>query len=516
MIHKYLKDYNNFIEEREKQLVPEIMNLVTLYNHKNELINAHTKIDVYIGYNYKIYNTSESSMRVALRNIAKHRSSITKATIKSFCEKIKDIKQPLFIKTVGDKIEHIIIYDTDYIKHLHDHAINSDKTSFALIFNSEGEYRSNVQLVSDLIRYVNVKIGFPPDFYTRYLSPQGLIGAICRYCRASVEKKNNFVLKCPNAECVGYVNELNVCLVCNKEFCRSCFKELVDDHECNEDDVKTFKDILKNTKPCPKCGERIFKNGGCSQMFCTLCHCCFDWNTGQLITKYFHNPHHEEWIRNNRHLINEGDNPCEITNIINNFMKLINIKRTEILHESDRDIQECSDVHIDDEYVHLRLLYVLKLIDYDKYHKKIVKITNRNSYVKVVHSVLTQWSQILLDILQFQHRYEIEQGYDEINKRFVLPYDMSLSFEEMREHFISSYSTVKDKKKAEDFMNYKWTDNLDAIRLIIEETEYTHDILKNIAKGWYNRTPKWVFDIEYLKKEIEYCKESRVNHYRII
>lgn len=109
------------------------------------------------------------------------------------------------------------------------------------------------------------------------------------------------------------------CSSCQRLFCKSCGEHLSDkvsqeasieegsalsvdddvvddEHVCNEEDIKSFKSILKVTKPCPKCGVRIQKSEGCSQMFCTHCHTGFDWVTGNIITANFHNPHRTEWI----------------------------------------------------------------------------------------------------------------------------------------------------------------------------------------------------------------------------
>ena len=76
----------------------------------------------------------------------------------------------------------------------------------------------------------------------------------------------------------------------------------------NEEPVtqQVLPEISENTKQCPKCKEAIYKDGGCSQMFCTKCFTSFDWNTGELVTRYIHNPHHTEWLRQQR-ILNDGE-----------------------------------------------------------------------------------------------------------------------------------------------------------------------------------------------------------------
>lgn len=88
------------------------------------------------------------------------------------------------------------------------------------------------------------------------------------------------------------------CDSCGQSYCRDCGK-LKDDkqiHKCVRADVETFDNILKTTRSCPKCGARIYKQSGCNDMFCTICHIGFDWATGNIITRSFHNPHRSDYI----------------------------------------------------------------------------------------------------------------------------------------------------------------------------------------------------------------------------
>ena len=56
---------------------------------------------------------------------------------------------------------------------------------------------------------------------------------------------------------------------------------VAENHTCNEVDKTSFSLIQKETKPCPKCGTRIYKTDGCLHMQCTNCNGKFDWNTGE-------------------------------------------------------------------------------------------------------------------------------------------------------------------------------------------------------------------------------------------
>ena len=116
------------------------------------------------------------------------------------------------------------------------------------------------------------------------------------------ENGKKFVQPCAHPECRGFVSSAYKCGLCEQYTCARCQKPKAsandDNHGCNEADVLTVAEIKKTTKGCPKCGTRIFKISGCSQMFCTKPNCgtIFDWNTLRIQTKGVeHNPHIHAW-----------------------------------------------------------------------------------------------------------------------------------------------------------------------------------------------------------------------------
>ena len=123
--------------------------------------------------------------------------------------------------------------------------------------------------------------------------------------------RKQFVRKCPSDGCQGFLSTQWKCGLCSKHICKECNEEKLDGHVCDPGNVETVKLLAKDTKSCPKCGELIFKASGCSQMWCTSCHCTFDWNTMQIETGNIHNPHYYEYHRRNGTLQrNPGDVPC--------------------------------------------------------------------------------------------------------------------------------------------------------------------------------------------------------------
>ena len=117
--------------------------------------------------------------------------------------------------------------------------------------------------------------------------------------KAKVETQ--FVRKCPDGDCRGFLSTAWKCGLCSKWACPECHEIKGDDrdseHTCNPDNVATAKLLAKDSRPCPGCGTVITKIEGCDQMWCPQCHCAFSWRTGQKETGVVHNPHFYEWQR---------------------------------------------------------------------------------------------------------------------------------------------------------------------------------------------------------------------------
>jgi hypothetical protein len=132
-------------------------------------------------------------------------------------------------------------------------------------------------------------------------------------------KKREFIMKCPDDGCRGFLSSSYKCGTCDKWSCSQCLvvigTERSATHECNKEAVESVKAIKDTTKPCPKCGTRIFKIDGCDQMWCVMegCNTAFSWNTGQIETGRVHNPHYYEWRRQTGGGVaprEVGDIPC--------------------------------------------------------------------------------------------------------------------------------------------------------------------------------------------------------------
>lgn len=125
---------------------------------------------------------------------------------------------------------------------------------------------------------------------------------------------------CPNTDCRGFLNAKFECGLCECQVCRHCECIVTGEkntHVCDPDTVATVKLLKKECKKCPSCPAVIFKVDGCSQMFCTKCHCVFNYNTGVIQNSgVIHNPEYYRWMRDNGNEMPAG--PVEMNNCDNN------------------------------------------------------------------------------------------------------------------------------------------------------------------------------------------------------
>ena len=82
-----------------------------------------------------------------------------------------------------------------------------------------------------------------------------------------VTQRREFVMKCADEHCRGFLSSAYKCGTCEKWTCSDCLvvigPEKDGEHTCNPDTVETAKAIKADTRPCPKCGTRISKIDGC-------------------------------------------------------------------------------------------------------------------------------------------------------------------------------------------------------------------------------------------------------------
>ena len=82
------------------------------------------------------------------------------------------------------------------------------------------------------------------------------------------QDKYTFIVPCRNNGCKGFLNKKYRCELCDTHTCSNVLNllvkntELYDQHECKKENIESAEMIRKDTKPCPKCGTRIYKIDG--------------------------------------------------------------------------------------------------------------------------------------------------------------------------------------------------------------------------------------------------------------
>lgn len=116
-------------------------------------------------------------------------------------------------------------------------------------------------------------------------------------------ERREFIRKCPNGDCVGFLSTSHKCGICNIWCCPDCreIKGTTKDaeHVCDKDILESVKLMATDSKPCPRCCSMIYKTEGCNVMWCVSCNIAFDWMTLKIINSNIHNPHYFEWLRVN-------------------------------------------------------------------------------------------------------------------------------------------------------------------------------------------------------------------------
>ena len=84
--------------------------------------------------------------------------------------------------------------------------------------------------------------------------------------KAATPERAKFIMKCPDGECRGFLSTAYKCGTCQMWACPDCLviKGSKDaEHTCDPGQKESVALIVKESRPCPKCGERISKVDGC-------------------------------------------------------------------------------------------------------------------------------------------------------------------------------------------------------------------------------------------------------------
>lgn len=204
--------------------------------------------------------------------------------------------------------------------------------------------------------------------------------------------------QCPSQECHGFLDNQFKCGLCTQETCKKCYilldKTNPDEiHECNEEQIETFKKIKEESKTCPSCGEFISKISGCDQMFCVKCGTAFSWKTGQIEKGIVHNPHAHTFFQNNPELADiyrnnvNGNNGGECRNPIPPLQLLTNkflIEYKRIVQNLHRTVAEFRQYYRNN-YVRKIDSTITNNLNKDYRHEFLNKNINEKRFKQIIH-----------------------------------------------------------------------------------------------------------------------------------
>ena len=234
------------------------------------------------------------------------------------------------------------------------------------------------------------------------------------------KERAKFVMKCPDGECRGFLSTAYKCGTCQKWTCPDCMivkgEDKDTEHTCDPAVKETVALIIKESKPCPKCGERISKIDGCDQMWCIDCHTAFSWSTGQQVNGVIHNPHYYEFLRKQGNGVaprNAGDVPCggvPYYHVLSaSLRRLPQVQQTEFIN-IHRITQEMNDYYLPryqgqfnaDDNGDLGVQYLIKEINKDQMKQELVKRElkrNKHLAIRAILEMFVTTSTMMLNNL---------------------------------------------------------------------------------------------------------------------
>jgi hypothetical protein len=185
-------------------------------------------------------------------------------------------------------------------------------------------------------------------------------------------------------------------------------------HTCDPEQKESVALIIKESKACPKCGERISKIDGCDQMWCVDCHTAFSWTTGAIVNGIVHNPHYYEFLRkqgNGAAPRNAGDVPCGGIPYYRHVYTLLrdySAEKRKAIEGIHRITSEIADQRIQLYQGHfnvndngdLGVQYLIKSIDKEAMKKELAKRElkrNKHLAIRAILEMFVNTSTIMLN-----------------------------------------------------------------------------------------------------------------------
>lgn len=326
------------VEQLKKQNYNEILRLINIYNCKQNFIdtnfmniNNEPNINKFIGLDANI------SRNRVLNNICK----IINTLSDKYCLQSDNFKYKLKELFIGVPKEEF-----ETIKTIKRNIIQIEKLTRLI-----GEYNMNAHELKVISRNIN-NIKYIKCPYDNCLASINIDEKITYNDDNKYQEEKTEEVIIDNIDNIDNIenieNKFYKCTI-NYEhiICKKCHEsvELIHEHECNKNIIKSIKTMNRTSKHCPSCLTLIQKSEGCNQMFCTNCKTIFDWVSLKVDTGGRHNPMYLEWIRENpknKEMVNKNVNIIEENNH-NDCNRLIQIEtfvniREILLHNLNNKI----------------------------------------------------------------------------------------------------------------------------------------------------------------------------------
>ena len=247
---------------------------------------------------------------------------------------------------------------------------------------------------------------------------------------------------------------------------------------CDDNNYKTCQMIIKDSKQCPKCKNYIQRIYGCNQMFCTICHTCFNWVTLEILDKVnVNNPELIEYQRLNNldSLITISNVSCDVIdyefdNLVNKLLvngkfdnvtdkKIIKLfdyydKFIEIKHYLNNDYYNQFNNQQQLLLKHYKIKYIKITFDSDYCNNKLIINNYRNKILNKLKNRLFSNYDNLYCLFKIQGYYQtLAQGMNDILlkiQKIIINWDNNLSnvfdqisFNELMDELINWCSYMK-------------------------------------------------------------------------
>ena len=224
---------------------------------------------------------------------------------------------------------------------------------------------------------------------------------------------------------------------------------------CDDNNYKTCQMIIKDSKQCPKCKNYIQRIYGCNQMFCTICHTCFNWVTLEILDKVnVNNPELIEYQRLNNldSLITLSNVSCDVIdyefdNLVNKLLvngkfdnvtdkKIIKLfdyydKFIEIKHYLNNDYYNQFNNQQQLLLKHYKIKYIKITFDSDYCNNKLIINNYRNKILNKLKNRLFSNYDNLYCLFKIQGYYQtLAQGMNDILlkiQKIIINWDNNLS-----------------------------------------------------------------------------------------